>query len=361
MNAGGESPDSLPVSVSACGGALPGGWSDQDIGSVAQAGSAASCSSSFIVQASGNDIWGSADAFHFASTSLAGDGSLVARVVAVQNTDPWAKAGLMMRNDTTAGSIFADLFVTPGNGVSFQWRATANGGCNSTTVGGITAPVWLKLTRSGTNFMGYYGMDGLHWTLVASNGINMASSVRAGLALTAHNNSALTVAGFDGVATAAPVTPSNLSAFGGNGWVSLSWTGTPAAVSYNVKRSAVTGGPYTTIAGPAIANYFDSPRTNWTTSYYLVSSVNGLGESANSSEVAATPRPPPSVSVGSSGGQTVMSWPLWATGYTTYSASNLLAPVQWQLVTNTPQIGPRGFNLLLPTASDQQFFRLGSP
>lgn len=144
----------------------------------------------------------------------------------------------MFRNDLTAGSVFADVFVTPGNGVNFQWRASANGQCVSSGVGGVVAPVWLKLTRSGTNFLGYYGYDGLHWTLVGSNGLSMASSVRVGLALTAHNNSALGFAAYDGVAMGVPTVPSGLTAFGGDGWIDLAWTGSLGAVNYGVKRAA---------------------------------------------------------------------------------------------------------------------------
>jgi hypothetical protein len=34
--------------------------------------------------------------------------------------DSWAKAGVMMRDDTTAGAMFANVVITPGNGVNFQ-------------------------------------------------------------------------------------------------------------------------------------------------------------------------------------------------------------------------------------------------
>ena len=57
----------------------------------------------------------------------------------------------------------------------------------------------------------------------------------------------------------------------------------------------------------------------------------------------------------------ILSWPAWATGYVTYSASNLMTPIQWQLVTNTPQSGAGGFTLPLMPARDKQFFRLSAP
>jgi hypothetical protein len=339
---------------------LPSGWTDQDIGSVGFAGSASACASSFVLQGGGADIWGGSDAFNFASASVTGDNALVALVTAVQNTDPWAKGGIMFRNDTTAGSMFADVFISPGNGVNFQWRATTGGQCGSTGGGGMTAPVWVKLARSGTNFTASYGSDGLNWNVLGTTGIPMTSTVRAGLEVTAHNNSALCLAAFDKVATAAPPVPAGLAAFGGNEWVSLNWLTSPAAAGYNVKRSAVRGGPYATIGNPAVNSYLDTVVTNWSTWYYVVSAVNSFGESANSAEVSATPRPPPPLNL-SSVSQLSLSWPAWATGYTAYSASNLVPPIPWQRLTNAPQTTPSNFNLPLTPGSAQQFFRLSAP
>src|SRR5579864_1248052 len=89
--------------------------------------------------------------------------------------------------------------------------------------------------------------------------------------------------------TGAPAAPTNLMANAGNGQVGLSWSASSGATSYNVKRSTTSGGPYTTIAGPTTTSYTDTGVTNGTTYYYVVSAVNTAGESANSSQVSATP------------------------------------------------------------------------
>jgi alpha-galactosidase len=361
INSGGESPNSTQASAIPCGGGLPSGWTHQDIGSVGLAGSASACGSSFILQGGGADIWGTADAFQFASTTLTGDNALAARVTAVQNTSSWAKSGVMFRNDTGAGAMFAHLFVSPGNGVNFQWRTVTGGSCGTTGGGSLVAPVWLKLTRSGTNFTAYYGADGLSWTLLGSTGIAMGSTALAGLSVTAHNNSALCLAGFDNVATALLPPPANLGAFGGNGWVSLTWSPAPGALRYNLKRALASGGAYTTVASLTATSLMDVAVTNWTTYYYVVSAVNPLGESANSSEVAVTPRPPPAVNASATSTQLLLSWPGWATGYWAYSASNLNMPIQWQRLTNLPQSTGGVLGLLLPLGNDRQFFRLGAP
>src|ERR1043166_7754716 len=102
--------------------ALPPGWSDADIGSPGLAGSASYNNGNWTVTGGGSDIWNNADQFNFASTSFGSDGVMIARVLSLQNSDPgtgWSKAGLMFRNDNSAGSVNATIFATAGQGVSF--------------------------------------------------------------------------------------------------------------------------------------------------------------------------------------------------------------------------------------------------
>src|SRR5262249_2966338 len=106
--------------------------------------------------------------------------------------DPWAKAGVMVRAGTSSGAPFADVVATPGQGVSFQWRSAAGGAASSITVPGVVAPVWVQLVRAGDAFSGYYSTDGVSWTQIGTTQtIAMSATVRAGLAVTAHNNGAL--------------------------------------------------------------------------------------------------------------------------------------------------------------------------
>jgi hypothetical protein len=98
-------------------------------------------------------------------------------------------------------------------------------------------------------------------------------------------------------ASTAPAAPLNLTASGGNQQISLAWTASTGATSYNVKRAATNGGPYTTVASPAGTSYTDTTVTNGTTYYYVVTAVSTSGESANSNLASATPNatPPPPV------------------------------------------------------------------
>ena len=97
--------------------------------------------------------------------------------------------------------------------------------------------------------------------------------------------------------------PTNLTATAGNQQVSLSWNAVPAATSYNVKRSTTSGGLYTTIASPTTTNYTDTGLNNGTPYYYVVSQVNPVAESSNSTQVVATPvcTPPAAPTAGNNG------------------------------------------------------------
>jgi autotransporter-associated beta strand protein len=66
--------------------------------------------------------------------------------------------------------------------------------------------------------------------------------------------------------------------------LSLSWGAVAGAVSYNVKRSTVPGGPYTIIGSPTTNSYTDLSVTPGTGYYYVVSAVGNTQQSANSPE-----------------------------------------------------------------------------
>eukprot|EP01136_Pigoraptor_vietnamica_P025735 Opistho-1_new@79968 len=59
--------------------------------------------------------------------------------------------------------------------------------------------------------------------------------------------------------------------------------------SYKIKRSNSSGGPFTTIGTSTSTKFTDSNVSNGNSYYYVVSSVDNLGENPNSNEVVATP------------------------------------------------------------------------
>ena len=183
---------------------LPKGWSSTDIGNVGVSGEADFLNGDFNLLASGGDIWETADAFHFASRALAGDGTIVARVVSVQYTDPWAKAGVMLRENDSAGAKYVFMGFTGQGGSVLQSRAAADGASASADGPEAKLPHWFKLARSGNVFSGYVSTDGTNWLAAGSvtNALNKNLSI--GLALTAHNNSVLNSTLFDHVTVSAP-------------------------------------------------------------------------------------------------------------------------------------------------------------
>ncbi len=181
--------------------ALPAPWKSADIGAVGFQGSAAYLGGVFTVLASGEDIWDGTDSFHFVQQPSRSASEIRARVGGLQNTHAWAKAGVMIRDNTTTGAVNAAVVVTPENGVAFQVRNANGAVTTSVTATGVRAPCWVRLVRSARNVItGYYSSDGTNWQQVGNQiGLALSTNAMAGLAVTAHNNSALGMATFDNV------------------------------------------------------------------------------------------------------------------------------------------------------------------
>ena len=189
----------VAIGVGTAGGGLPAGWADQDIGSVGLAGSAA-YNGTFTVQGAGADVWGTADSFHFANQLLSGDGQIVARVASMDNTNTYAKAGVMIRETLTPGSPHVLLDMKPNGGVEFLAR-TATSGTTSFVAGGTGR--WLKLVRSNGVFTASVSADGGAWSVIGSRAVTMAGNVWVGLAVCSHNAGVLNTSLFDSVAVTA--------------------------------------------------------------------------------------------------------------------------------------------------------------
>ena len=269
---------------------LPAKWTAADIGGPGIPGGTvlAADAGSWTVNGSGGDIWGNADAFQFAHRALIGDGSIVARVISQQDTDPWAKAGVMIRSTTGAGSLHAFMALTPGNGAAFLSRAATGGVTTSVSAGGGAAPHWVKLVRSGNLFTGYGSTNGTTWTEVGNASVALSQDVLVGLAVSSHDDSVLNASTFDNVFVT-PKAPASVTATAGDGSVALTWSAVGDATSYQLKRATVSGGPYLEIANPSVPRYTDSAVTNGIRYYYAVAAVNPAAASANSPQASALP------------------------------------------------------------------------
>ena len=179
----------------------PSGWTCQDIGSPALAGSATSSGGTWTIAGEGSDIHGSADQFQFDYQSLAGSGTMSAHVISQVDTNAWAKAGVMIRASTDPGAIAYMLLVTPGEGIVVQDRAAQGGQDNRIDTVSGTVPAYLRVERSGTTFTAYTSADGATWTLVPGSTVtlNVSGPMLQGLAVSSHNSTALCTVTMDAV------------------------------------------------------------------------------------------------------------------------------------------------------------------
>jgi len=192
---------------------LPAGWSDTDIGTPGLAGSASFSAGVFTVNGSGSDIWSTSDNFNYASESVSGDATITARVVSQQNTNLWAKSGVMIRESTAANASFVHVFITPGHGVNIQYRSgTGASAVQLAQTAGPVAPYWVRVVRSGSTFTGFSSADGVTWAQVGTINVSMASNALEGLAVTAHNNTALNTSTFDNVTVTTPAPDFSIAA-----------------------------------------------------------------------------------------------------------------------------------------------------
>ena len=190
---------------------LPSPWLTADIGSTGAKGSAIDANGAFTVLGSGTDISNSADAFRYIYENGAGDCDIMAQVTMLGDTDPWARAGVMVRETLDPGAPNAALVVTPGNGVVFQCRTNRGGSTSLLGRSSGSLPAWVRLIRSGNFFAGYVSANGTHWAQVgAMQNFTMAASVYLGLPVASHNNACLTTATFTNVAASSGVNNTNI-------------------------------------------------------------------------------------------------------------------------------------------------------
>ena len=173
-------------------------WTHADVGNVALLGDATMEDGTFTIHASGDDIWGGTDQFHYIFHSLVGNGQLTARVVSETPLDSWTKAGVMIRETLDTHARHAMTAVTPGNGIAFQRRHEPAGDSLNTNLNG-EAPHWVRLVRSGNVFISSESADGVAWHEIGRDTIPMNTIVHIGLCLTSHFGGELATATFDHV------------------------------------------------------------------------------------------------------------------------------------------------------------------
>jgi hypothetical protein len=145
------------------------------------------------------------DAFYFLHQPLTGNGTITVQLTSLtgqvaigpgsngqsqmgSGLQPWSKAGIIIKENTSQGSPYAAMMATGSNGVRMQWDYV-NGTPGLPGSVSASAPRWLRLVRDGDTITGYDSADGTHWTPVDTVTLpNLPSTVQAGLFTAAPSN-----------------------------------------------------------------------------------------------------------------------------------------------------------------------------
>jgi regulation of enolase protein 1 (concanavalin A-like superfamily) len=174
-----------------------------DIGNPQPATCVAASTNSYTILAAGQDIGGSADQCHFSYQLVTGDFDQCVRIESLDLSDHWAKAGLIARETTNAGSRLAGMLATPISvGAFFLARSATDGSAGPTGSFPVNYPyTWLRLQRTGNVFTGYASIDGLKWGVTGSATLSLPDELLVGLAVASHQSGKTTQAVFG------PITP----------------------------------------------------------------------------------------------------------------------------------------------------------
>ncbi len=191
-----------PPAASACTSTLPPTWQSADIGYVASAGDLCVDNGKFTLTASGDDIWNTADAFHFAFQKvITNETELTIRVDSIKNTNANAKCGIMFRQNLDPGSPYVFLNIIPSNKIYIQKRTSQSGtaiNVGSPVANGVHS--WLRMNNNGNTYDCYYSSNGIDWTELGTITLALGPNPYVGIAYTTHENSVLDTAVVDNVA-----------------------------------------------------------------------------------------------------------------------------------------------------------------
>lgn len=183
---------------------LPGNWNHADIGTATGDAEYAPCTEGNPwTVASNGPSFGPQDKLHYAWTNLCGNGEIIARVANVTNGG-WA--GLMMRENSSAGSRMVRLKTQLSNFVRREVRVSPNGMANSQNLF-VFQHTWLRLVKQGDYFLGYTSLDGSNWRMALYLHNPMGTCVQVGLIAEGLNANSTAVATFDNVSVSGGALP----------------------------------------------------------------------------------------------------------------------------------------------------------
>jgi regulation of enolase protein 1 (concanavalin A-like superfamily) len=191
-------------------------FKNTDVGPVSKAGIVTNDKNKIQIIASGTDIWGSRDQFHFCYVLIKGDFEVTTQVLSLTAANAYTKAGIMARVNLDDNSQHVFYQVFPNNaarnknngGCEFQYRTEKAGDMKAiypdlATVGkqfDVAFPnTWIRLKRTGDVFESYFSTDNNNWRLYATYTLKLPEELMVGLAVTSHNKDEYTNAKFASV------------------------------------------------------------------------------------------------------------------------------------------------------------------
>lgn len=173
---------------------------------------------------------------------------------------------------------------TAGNGtVTINWNTVTNATSYNiywSITSGVTKTNGLKITSAARPYTHTGLTNGIPYYYVVT-AVNSIGESSASSQATATPNITGTI----------PSAPTGATATAGNGTITINWNSVTSATSYNIYWSTTSGVAKT--SGTKITNasrpYTHTSLTNGTPYYYVVTAVNSIGESSESSQVTATP------------------------------------------------------------------------
>jgi glucose/arabinose dehydrogenase len=159
----------------------------------------------FDIVTSGLDIGGNSDQFFLASQPRRGDFDLKARIESFISPDSHAKACLMARATRDVDSAFVLVAARAGNqpppggrGFDFQIRPAKGEAMRmSGPPGAYSYPnTWIRLRRIGNSFTAFSSVDGVEWTILGSQSVELPDTVLLGMAVTTRSAAASATAQF---------------------------------------------------------------------------------------------------------------------------------------------------------------------
>lgn len=328
----GDSQPSEVLTVTTVG--YPDGWYATDVGGPGAQGQVTYSNDPLYgpagvwsVRASGHDVWDKWDGGHFVYQPLYGDAEITARVLFQQDTDWWAKAGLMIREAPTDDARHAIAARVAGRGFVFQGREHTADWSFGNYEGDLTdgsdwwnryggpdwAPKinWLRLKRVNNTITAFASIDGSNWVQMGGErtlAMNTDGPVYVGMFVTAHNNDGrLNRTDFDSFTinylsdpVGTPAAPA-ISSVTAESWGDLrvDWQDASSnETGFLIERAESADGPWTLVgrAAPNATSFWDDTASVGGTYFYRVLATNArsaspTSEASASASAAANARP----------------------------------------------------------------------